>query len=305
MSNPPHDVVTGAFGYTGRHIARRLLSADRRVSTLTSRPEMAAVLEDRVAALPWRWDDPAALARQLEGVDTLYNTYWVRFDHGEQTHARAVANSRTLMDAARAAGIRRVVHVSIAHADSRSPLPYYRGKGQVEEAVAASGLSYAIVRPTLVYGDVDILVNNIAWFLRRLPVAGVPGDGSYLVRPVHVEDVAALAVRLSSGPADATVNAVGPETYTFRDLVRLIGRRIGRDIPVLGLPDRLMLIATGLAGRLLGDVVLTADEVRGLSAGLLHTTGRATGSASFAGWLRDNSDWLGQTYRSELRAHYR
>ena len=305
MSNPPHDVVTGAFGYTGRHIARRLLSADRRVSTLTSRPEMTAVLEDRVAALPWRWDDPAALARQLEGVDTLYNTYWVRFDHGEQTHARAVANSRTLMDAARAAGIRRVVHVSIAHADSRSPLPYYRGKGQVEEAVAASGLSYAIIRPTLVYGDVDILVNNIAWFLRRLPVAGVPGDGSYLVRPVHVEDVAALAVRLSSGPADATVNAVGPETYTFRDLVRLIGRRIGRDIPVLGLPDRLMLIATGLAGRLLGDVVLTADEVRGLSAGLLHTTGRATGSASFAGWLRDNSDWLGQTYRSELRAHYR
>ena len=305
MSNPPHDVVTGAFGYTGRHIARRLLSADRRVSTLTSRLGMAAVLEDRVAALPWRWDDPAALARQLEGVDTLYNTYWVRFDHGEQTHARAVANSRTLMDAARAAGIRRVVHVSIAHADSRSPLPYYRGKGQVEEAVAASGLSYAIIRPTLVYGDVDILVNNIAWFLRRLPVAGVPGDGSYLVRPVHVEDVAALAVRLSSGPADATVNAVGPETYTFRDLVRLIGRRIGRDIPVLGLPDRLMLIATGLAGRLLGDVVLTADEVRGLSAGLLHTTGRATGSASFAGWLRDNSDWLGQTYRSELRAHYR
>ena len=305
MSNTPHDVVTGAFGYTGRHIARHLLSADRRVSTLTSRPEMAAELEDRVAALPWHWDDPAALTRQLEGVDTLYNTYWVRFDHGEQTHARAVANSRTLINAARAAGIRRIVHVSIAHADSRSPLPYYRGKGQVEEAVAASGLSYAIVRPTLVYGDMDILVNNIAWFLRRAPVVGVPGDGGYLVRPVHVEDMAALAVRLSSGPANATVDAVGPETYTFRELVRLIGRSIGRDIPVLGLPDRLMLIATGLAGRLLGDVVLTADEVRGLSAGLLHTTGRATGSASFAGWLRDNRGWLGQTYRSELRAHYR
>ena len=305
MNNPPHDVVTGAFGYTGRHIARRLLSTDRRVSTLTSRPEMAAELEDRVAALPWHWDDPAALTRQLEGVDTLYNTYWVRFDHGEQTHARAVANSRTLINAARAAGIRRIVHVSIAHADSRSPLPYYRGKGQVEEAVAASGLSYAIVRPTLVYGDMDILVNNIAWFLRRAPVVGVPGDGGYLVRPVHVEDEAALAVRLSSGPANATVDAVGPETYTFRELVRLIGRNIGRDIPVLGLPDRLMLIATGLAGRLLGDVVLTADEVRGLSAGLLHTTGRATGSSSFAGWLRDNGGWLGQTYRSELRAHYR
>ena len=197
IAMPEVDVVTGAFGYTGKYITGRLLESGRGVKTLTGHPDRPNPFGDRVNVASFHFKDPRRLAEHLRGATTLYNTYWVRFPRGDVTFDRAVANSETLIRAASDAGVRRVVHVSITNPSKDSPFDYFRGKARVEEMIRDSGLSFSIVRPTVIFGREDILINNIAYILRRLPVFGIPGSGSYRLRPVAVEDVAEICV--SSG----------------------------------------------------------------------------------------------------------
>ena len=220
MPNAPTHAVTGAFGYSGKYIAQRLLAEGRRVITLTNSTDRANAFGGRLAVHPFNFDQPDDLARSLEGVDVLYNTYWVRFNHKRFTHADAVRNTLALFEAARRAGVRRVVHVSITNPSEDSPLEYFSGKARLERALAESGLSYAILRPTVLFGKEDILINNIAWVLRHLPVFGVFGDGRYKLQPVYVDDLAALAVAWGGAAEDRIINAIGPETFTYRELVR-------------------------------------------------------------------------------------
>src|SRR5919198_1369626 len=214
------DLVTGAFSYSGSRIAELLIDSGREVRTLTHHPDREHPLRARVKALPYRFEDPLALARSLEGISTLYNTYWVRFERGRTTFAGAVANSRALFEAARRAGVARIVHVSIANPSLDSPLPYYRGKTLVEQALAACGVPYSIVRPTWIFGGGrEVLANNIAWILRHMPVFVVPGDGRYLVQPIHVDDFAQLCLHAARGLTDVITDAAGPDTLPFEQLV--------------------------------------------------------------------------------------
>jgi uncharacterized protein YbjT (DUF2867 family) len=296
--------ITGAFGYSGRHVTERLLARGARVRSLTGHPDRPDPFGGRVEVIPFRFDDPAALAASLRGVRVLHNTYWVRFDHGRSTFERAVANSRALFRAAAEAGVERIVHVSITNPSDRSPLPYFRGKAEVERALRESGLSHAILRPAVFFGGRDVLVNNIAWLLRRLPVFGVvPGD--YGIRPVHVDDVAALAVEQAESRTDATIDAVGPETFSYRELVRVVARAVGSRARLVPVPGALLLAAARLVGRLVGDVALTPDEVKGLTANLLVTSRPATGETRFSEWVGAHGAELGRTWASELARHYR
>jgi nucleoside-diphosphate-sugar epimerase len=231
------DLVTGAFSYSGAQIATRLLDQGRAVRTLTFHPDRNHPLRGRVAALPYRFDDPLELARSLEGIDTLYNTYWVRFDHGSTTFAGAVANSRALFHAARRAGVRRIVHVSIANPSADSPLPYYRGKALVEHALAETGVPFAIVRPTWIFGgESEILANNIAWILRRAPLFAIAGDGRYPVQPVHIDDFADICVAAGKADGDEVLDAAGPETLSFTELVQAVRRATGSRAPIVHVP---------------------------------------------------------------------
>ena len=305
MQDNGFDVVTGAFGYTGRYITRHLLAKGRRVATITRRPQPAGIFEDHVPTIAAEFDIPDALAEQMRGADTLYNTYWIRFPHAQTTYEQAVHRSLTLFQAARMAGVRRVIHISIAHASPDSVLPYYSGKGRVEEGLRASGLNYAILRPTLVFGAEDILVNNIAWFLRRFPIFGVPGAGDYPVQPVAVEDIAKLAISAAENTDDHVVlEAAGPETYTFTELVHLIARAIGSTARIVPLPPSLALQGARLVGLFVRDVVLTADEAQGLMAGLLASDSAPTCETRFSQWMQEHARELGREYRSELQAHY-
>ena len=219
----PTDLVTGAFSYSGAQIAQRLLDSGRGVRTLTYHPDRAHRLRTEVDALPYRFDDPAALARSLEGVCTLYNTFWVRFDHGKTSFANAIESSRMLFFAAKRAGVQRIVHLSITNPSLDSPLPYFRGKALVEYALAQSGVPYSIVRPTWIFGgERDVLTNNIAWILRRMPAFALPGDGAYPVQPVHVDDLARICADAGRASGDIVIDAAGPETMPFRDLVTLV-----------------------------------------------------------------------------------
>ncbi len=296
--------VTGAFGYSGKYIAQRLLAQGHQVITLTGHPDRPNPFNGAVRAYPYNFDNPAALTATLRGVDVLYNTYWVRFDHGGTTFAQAIANTRTLIQAAKAAGVRRLVHVSIANPAPDSPLPYYRGKAELEEAIKASGLSYAILRPTVIFGKEDILINNIAYLLRRFPLFAIPGSGDYRVQPIFVEDLAELAVRLGASGEDQVVDAVGPEIYTFKELVQQIRAAVGSRTWVIHLPPRVILLIARVLGRVLNDVVLTPEEIRGLMVDLLVSSASPTGKTSFATWLAEHAKMLGANYASELQRHY-
>ncbi len=298
--------VTGVFGYTGKYIARRLLAQGQEVVCLTGRPERAqgSELGGRVRAVPFHFEDPARLRANLEGIEVLYNTYWVRFDHGQQTYARAVENSRLLFRAAREAGVRRVVHVSITNPNLDSDLPYFRGKAELEAALGESGLGYSILRPTVIYGAEDILINNIAWLLRRFPFFTVPGSGAYRLQPIFVEDMAELALRAGKATANEVLDAVGPEIFSFDELLDLVARAVGSRALRLHAPAGLALGLSQLVGAVLGDVVLTSDEVKGLSAGLLVSSAPPTGWTHLQAWLFANREAVGKHYHSELKRHY-
>lgn len=294
------NVVTGAFGFSGRCIAERLLAMGERVRSLTNHRRDSAAIE----AAPLDFQNPRELARGMAGAGVLYNTYWVRFAHGQVDHGRAVENTRRLIQAAEDAGVKRIVHVSVTNPSSESSLSYFRGKAAVEEAIRSSSLSYAILRPAVLFGDGDILLNNIAWLLRHFPLFAVPGDGNYGLQPIFVEDLAELAVAAGHGHESLVMDAVGPETYAYDDLVRLIRSTVGSRSRVVHVSPTLVWLASSLLGWLVHDVVLTKDEVRGLMANLLVSQQAPAGKTSLRAWMRDKADKIGARYASELGRHY-
>lgn len=305
MEAPELNVVTGAFGYTGKYITWRLLSMGKTVRTLTGHPNRENPFGEQVSVSPFNFDNPSELVKALQGATTLYNTYWVRFSHGQVTFDKAVENTKTLIKAAEEAGVGRIVHISVTNASEESPLPYFRGKGLVEKVVVHSRLSYAIIRPTLIFGAEDILINNIAWLLRRFPVFAVPGSGDHRVQPVFVEDVAEIAVSTADHHKNVVLHAVGPETYTFDELVRLIADKIQRRVKIVHLRPGLVLFLSRMIGYIVRDVVLTRDEVEGLMSNLLVSESPPTGQTRLSDWLGQNANSVGARYASELDRHYR
>jgi len=299
------DVVTGAFSYTGKYITQRLLAQGRLVRTLTGHPNRTSPFGVRVDAFPFNFDRPSELVRSLQGVTTLYNTYWVRFTHGSSSFDEAVENTRKLIRAAEEAGVKRFVHVSITNPHAQSPLPYFNGKGLLEQALMNSKLSYAILRPTVIFGDEDILINNIAWLLRHFPVFVIPGDGNYRLQPISADDMADIAVTAGQQRNNQIIDAVGPEVYSFETLVRLIATTVRSRSLIVHLPPKVALTLSRVVGRFVRDVVLTQEEVDGLMSNLLVVEGPPTGRTRLSDWLAEHQDTVGKKYASELERHYR
>jgi NADH dehydrogenase len=301
MSEDKFDVVTGAFGYSGKYITRRLLALGHTVRTLTNSINRPNPFGAQVKAFPFNFDHPDKLTESLCGADVLYNTYWVRFDYTTFSHSAGIENILRLFNAAREAGVRRVVHISITNPVENSPLPYFSGKARLERGLVESGLSYAILRPAVLFGDEDILINNIAWTLRRLPVFGVFGDGSYRLQPIYVDDLAELAVTLGQEQTDRVIDAIGPETYTYRELVRTLGKIIGKNRPIISVSPTIGFWFGWLIGKLMGDVLITRYEITGLMQNLLYTQSQPTGSKKLSDWAMEHAAVLGLHYASELR----
>jgi len=237
------DVVTGVFSYTGRFIAERLLAGGREVRTLSRRPPGRDDLD--LSTAPLQFEDVAALVESLKGAETLYNTYWIRFQHAGMTFERAVENTRVLFHAAADAGVARIVHISVTKPADDSPYPYFRGKAAVE----------------------------------RIEAAAAPGN------PV--------------------LDAAGPDTLTFEQLVRTVRAAVGSRARIVRSGVAPALAMTRLAGLFLRDIVLTRDELLGLMDSLLVSEGAPTGSARFGDWLAQNGNELGRSYVSELARNWR
>ena len=303
MADTGLDVVTGAFSYSGAAMARALREGDRQVRTLTGHPERAPA-GTAIDVRPLDFDDPLGLEESLSGATTLYNTYWVRFAHRTVDHERAVVNSRTLFQAAKKAGVQRIVHVSITHPSVSSPWPYFRGKALVERALAECDVSYAIVRPAILFGGDGVLLNNIAWLLRRLPVFAIGGRGEYRVRGIHIDDLARLCLAKAKETHDSVTDAVGPERPTFTDLVASIRDAVGSRALLLHVPGVTVPVLARLLGLALHDVLLTTEEYEAMAAGLADADGPATGPTALSTWVAEHGDTLGLHYASELTRHF-
>jgi len=299
------DVVTGAFSFTGRFIARRLLAQERRIKTLTNHARRPGTEDITAGVAPLQFTDRDALVESLRGADVLYNTYWVRFQHGRVHFGEAVANTRILLGAARDAGVRKVVHVSVSNPSEDSPLDYFAGKARTERAVRESGLAWAIIRPTLVFGQGDILINNIAWLLRRLPIFGVPGRGDYRLQPVAGEDVAEIATWAAEQTDNVIVDAAGPDTVYYSEMVESIAIAVGRHPRFVYLSPRMSLLAARVIGRAMKDVMLNEPELEGLMQELLVSHERPRGTQRLDNWLLSNAETIGRVYASELERHWR
>jgi NADH dehydrogenase len=300
------DAVTGATSYTGRFIAQRLAKSGRTVIDLTRDPRHPHPLGDLVSSATLDFDHPDRLAGTLEGTENLYNTFWIRFERGQITYRWAVERTIILFEAARAAGVRRVVHISVVNAARDAPTAYFRAKAAVEESLASLGVPYAIIRPTVTFGPGDILLNNLAWTLRRLPLFGIPGDGRYPIQPVHVDDIADLAVRLGSAvEEEMVVDAAGPDIFTFNEYVSVVRAAVRSRSLIVHLPVSAALAAARLLGLAVRDVVLTRDEVTELQSRLMASDQPPAGKVHLAEWLAGYADALGWTWASELDRHFR
>jgi uncharacterized protein YbjT (DUF2867 family) len=292
--------VTGAFGYSGRYITKRLLEAGHEVITLTNSPHRPNPFGERVTAFPFHFEEPHKLRDALRGVHALVNTYWVRFDHRLFTHGQAVANTKILFTASKEAGVKRIIHVSITNPDSTSDLPYFRGKAELESSLKGSGISYCILRPTVLFGKEDVLINNIAWSLRHLPVVGVFGAGDYRLQPIYVDDLARAAAESVSHDREEVLEAIGPETFTYRDLVARVSSAIGVKRPIISVSPGLGYWSCRLLGLFVGDVVITREEIRGLMEGRLYVDGPPLGATKLTEWIDHHRDTLGRQYTSEM-----
>lgn len=296
--------VTGAFSYSGKYITQRLLEHGEDVFTLTNHPNRPDPFNGKVKAFPLNFSNEAELIQGLRGADVLVNTYWIRFDKGNNTQPKAVENTKILVDAAAKAGVKRIVHISITNPSAQSHLPYFWGKAANEKAVIDSGMSYAILRPTVLFGKEDILINNIAWLLRHLPAFGLPGDGSYKLSPVYVDDLAELAVDSVYKKENYVWDAVGPDELTFKQTVELIGKTIGISRLLIPMPPRLALFAAEALSLFVKDVMLTPEEVDGLMANLLISKAPPRCKTSLRDWLEKHKSTVGVHYASELARHF-
>lgn len=300
MSRIKIHAVTGAFGYSGKYIASRLLDRGHKVKTLTNSIHHRNPFGDKIEINPFNFDSPEKLTDSLKGVAILYNTYWVRFNHRTFTFASAVRNTITLFNCAKQAGIERIVHISVTNPSEQSYLEYFRGKATVEKSLQKSGISYSILRPSIFFGEGDILINNIAWILRKFPVFGVFGDGSYRLQPIYIDDLAKLAVEQGESRENTIIDAIGPETFTYRGLVQEIGKIIGKKRPIISIPPTIGCIVGSMIGKIVGDVLITREEIEGLMTGLLYVDSPSVGKTKLADWAKEHAESLGKHYASEL-----
>ncbi len=292
--------VTGAFGYSGKYIASRLIEKGHTVITLTNSINRENPFGNKIETYPFNFDNPNKLVESLNGVSVLYNTYWVRFNQKLFNHSKAAQNTITLFKAAKDAGVKRIVHISITNPSEQSHLEYFNGKAKLEKSLDELGVSYSILRPTVLFGKEDILINNIAWALRKLPIIGVFGDGMYRLQPIYVDDLAELAAAQGELTENTIINAIGPETFTYKGLIESIGNIIGKKRIIISVPPLFGYVACMLMGKFVNDVIITREEIKGLMEDLLYVDSPPTGKTKLTEWAKEHANSLGKFYTSEL-----
>jgi len=305
MNDQELDIVTGAFSFSGRYIARRLIYSGRRVRSLNRQNGQDRIAGVRIETAPLDFSRPDDLVESMKGASTLYNTYWIRFSHSSQPEAfqTALRNSRILFECAQKAGISRIVHLSVTNATQNSTLSYFKGKAETEASLVETGISHAILRPSLVFAEEDILLNNIAWLLRHFPFFAIPGDGKYSVQPVYAGDLAEIAVNAGGHMHNQVEDVTGPDTFTFEELLRLVSTKVGSKTIFFHCDPQIALDLASIMGWFMKDVLLTKEELQALMENLLTSRETPIGHTKLTDWLDDNGKDYGMKYHSQMERH--
>ncbi len=293
-------IVTGALGYSGKIITEKLLKKNYEVKTLTNSSHKTNPFGNKLKIEPFNFNNPNKLIKSISGFDTLINTYWVRFNHKNFNHSDAVSNTKQLFDCAKAAGIKRIIHVSITNPSTTSNLEYFKGKGVLEDYLQNLNVNYSIIRPAVLFGKEDILINNIAWMIRHLPIFGVFGNGSYKLQPIYIDDFADIIINEISNHNNAIINAIGPETFTYKQLVKTIMDIIHVQKRIINVSPTVGYLAGKLISTIKNDVTITKEEIKGLMDNLLFVDEKATGTTRLTDWLKSNEKTIGIKYANEL-----
>jgi NADH dehydrogenase len=257
---PIRDVlVLGGTGFVGSHLVPRLVSSGFRVTLATRRRDNARhlFLLPTVTVIEADVHDPAALGRLARSCDAIVNLVGIINEAGRETFARShVELPRNVIAASKAAGVRRLVHMSGLHADPKGPSLYLRSKGEAEAAVAASGLDWTIFRPSVIFGRGDSFLAMFARLLRAAPVIPLGSPGARF-QPVFVGDVAHCFTQAITD--DRTVgqryDLCGPKVYTLRELVTYVGEASGHVRPIVPLSPALSRLQATLLEHLPGKMM--------------------------------------------------
>jgi uncharacterized protein YbjT (DUF2867 family) len=267
--------IAGGSGFIGRTIARRLAALPQlRVRVLSrdpgrARAKLAGLEADFVRG---EVTEPGTLPAALAGASAVVSA--VQFDGYPIENPRRgltferidLGGTLALLAAAKAAGVTRFIYISGAAADENSRHPGFRAKGKAERAIRESGLEYTILRPSLVYGPDDTVVNGFAKAIRLAPVFPVPGSGRQTLQPVLVDDLAAcVALAISGRGQNGTYEIGGPDLMTFDDLIRLIMDLTGHRRPIVHVPESVMR-AMGAIAEMLPTPPLSRDAVTFVTA---------------------------------------
>ncbi len=299
------DIVTGAFSFTGKYIAKKLIERGRNIKTFTNRVEKKTLLDNSIIAVPYYFNELDKLQEEMKGCEYFYNTYWIRFPYKGITFDKAIEDTKKLIGAAKEVKVKKFLHISITNASENSDLLYFRGKGIIERLIIESGLSYGIVRPAVVFGIGDILINNITWLLKHFPLFIIMGDGKYKLQPIYVEDLAQIIIEASEEKENLIIDAVGPEIFTYKELILLIAETVQSYALILHLPSLMVYWIGKFLGLLMKDVMLTGDEIKALMRNYLISDSLPKGKTKLSMWLKDNTNIIGEKYASELKRHYK
>jgi uncharacterized protein YbjT (DUF2867 family) len=263
--------IVGGTGFIGRALGEQLTERGRGLRVFTRRATHASVL--RVyPQLEVRLADPqdeAALARHFEGLEAVVNLAGILHERGRQTfQAVHVDIPRKVVNACRAAGVKRLVHVSALGASESAPSAYLRSKALGEKAVlqgAGENLAVVVLRPSVVFGREDGFTNAFAAMARLFPVIALPAAHARL-QPIWVEDLA-RAIAFEAEARDTPVDPVhlcGPHAVSLQEAVEFIASLVAPRTRVLPMPDALAQLQAAVLEHLPGPL-LTRDNLRSLS----------------------------------------
>lgn len=302
--------ITGALGFTGKYITKQLIEKGHIVQTLTNSPERPNPFGDKLRIFPLDFNNEEGLVNSLKGTNILYVTYWVRFAYKSKDlvffHSQGEENTKKLFDAAKKAGVGKIVYISISNPDENSPYEYFYRKARIEKYLINSGVPYAILRPCILFGNEDILFNNIAWAIRKFPLFPVFKEKECKIQPIFVEDLAALAIESAQKKENILMDACGPEIFHYRDLAKTIRKILNKKCLIFTLPRSWIYSAGKIISMITSDQILTRDEINALCDGLLYSRNPPLAPKRFTKWLNENRKTFGTRYANETkRRRYR
>jgi len=256
--------VFGGTGFLGQRVVQRLLERDFSVRVAARHPERIAALFPGVQleAIHADVNDDRSVAAAVAGVEGVLNAVSLYRESGPQTfHSVHVEAAARVAQLAREAGVEQFIHMSGIGSDAGSASPYIRSRGEGEKAVREAFPSTTLIRPSVMFGRGDAFLIPIARMLRRLPAFPLFGRGQTQLQPAHVEDVAEAIAKVMQNPRSPMCYELGgPRIYTYRSLLEVIARYLGKKPLLVPMPFGLWHALASVA-EMLPEPPITRNQV--------------------------------------------